>query len=208
MPHRDDTLRQDVATSLDATPELLPFISELLADIWVLGSQPEAILNLLRPLRLPTHSSQVLDLGCGKGAVALHLAKEFGFQVLGIDLFEPFIKDAKARAEQLSVTHLCRFMVTDIRDTLEKARGFDVVIYASDGGVLGDFERCVGKLRRSVHPGGYILIDDGFLAGSSKIERPGYEHYAPHAETLRKLTAYGGCTGKRDTRSVRANESV
>ena len=36
-----------------------------------------------------------------------------------------------------------------------------------------------------------MLIDDGFLSTDEKVERPGYEHYASHEETLRQLTACG-----------------
>ena len=54
--------RRDVAESLEATPELLPFLPELLADVWVLGSDPEIVVDLLRPFVLPV-SAQVVDLG-------------------------------------------------------------------------------------------------------------------------------------------------
>lgn len=187
----DDQQKREVAAVLGATPELLPFIPELLADLWALGSTPELIVEWLRPLDLPPTSTRVLDLGCGKGAVALRLAREFGFQVLGIDLFEPFIRDARRRAEEMGVTSLCDFTEADMRDTLREARDFNVVIYASVGGVLGRLDHCVEKLRQSIRVGGYMIIDCGFLKESSRIDRPGYEYCATHDEAIKHLTAHG-----------------
>ena len=185
-----ERLEQDIAAALEATPELLPFIPGLLADLSVLGASLDIIVELLRPLDLP-RSTRVLDAGSGKGAVAIALAEQFGFFVLGIDGFQPFVEEATRQAEARGVAHLCRFEFGDLREALPLQKGFDVVIYAALGGVLGTVDQCVGLLRRPVRPGGYLVIDDGFLAGTDRIPEPGYENYVPHAETLRLLTAHG-----------------
>lgn len=185
-----DTLEVLISESLDATPELLPYLPELLADVAQLGSSPEVIVDLLRPLELPRRGALALDLGCGKGVVALTLAKELGLRVLGIDLFEPFVLEARALASQLGVADLCRFEHADLRDTLEKARNFDVLIYASLG-VLGRHDEAVGALRRAVRPGGYLVIDDAYLAELLQLDQPGYHHYASRIEIRRRLTAHG-----------------
>ncbi len=187
----DKRQNRELAEAFNATPELLPFIPELLSDLWALGCSLEVIVDLLRPLDLPAETTRLLDLGCGKGAVALTLAREFGLQALGVDFFEPFIKDAIECAEEMGVASRCRFVCEDIRDTLLKANDFDVVIYASVGRVLGKFDECVVKLSGCVHPGGYLLIDAVFLADPDKVESPWYEHCATHQETLRQLTAHG-----------------
>ncbi len=186
----DERQQREIAQAFDATPELLPFIPELLADLWALGGSVEVIVDLLRPLGLPAETTRIVDLGCGKGAVALTLAKELGFQALGVDLFEPFAREARERAEEMGVARLCQFVCEDIRDTLLEARDYDVVIYASVG-VLGRLDECVAKLRQCVHPGGYMLIDNAFLNDSGKVESLWHEHCAAHQETLRRLTAHG-----------------
>ncbi|HUU62475.1 MAG TPA: class I SAM-dependent methyltransferase [Dehalococcoidia bacterium] len=186
----DESQQREVAEAFDATPELLPFIPELLSDLWALGCSLEVIVELLRPLGLPAETTRVLDLGCGKGAVALTLAREFGFQALGVDFFEPFIEEARRHAEEMGLASRCGFVCEDIRDTLLKANDFDVVIYASVG-VLGRLDECVAKLRQCIHPGGYMLIDAVFLADPEKVESLWHEHCATHQESLRRLTAHG-----------------
>ena len=186
----DERQQQEIAQAFDATPELLPFIPELLADLWALGGSVEEIVDLLRPLGLPAETTRIVDLGCGKGAVALTLAKELGFQALGVDLFEPFVQEARERAEEMSIASRCQFVCEDIRNALPKVRDYDVVIYASVM-ALGRLDECVAKLRQCVHPGGYMLIDNAFLTDPGEVESHWYEHCATHEETLSRLTAHG-----------------
>ncbi len=186
----DERQQQEIAQAFDATPELLPFIPELLADLWELGGSVEVIVDLLRPLGLPAETTRIVDLGCGKGAAALTLAQEFGFRTLGVDLFEPFVQEARACAEEMGIASRCQFVCKDIRNALSEVRDYDVVIYASVV-ALGRLDECVAKLRQCVHPGGYMLIDNAFLNDSGKVESLWHEHCAAHQETLRRLTAHG-----------------
>jgi len=186
-----DEQQQEIARAFEMSPELLPFLPELLADLRELGSSLELIVDVIRPLELPEGQTRVLDLGCGKGAISLALAEEFGFQALGIDLFEPFVQEARAKAKEMHVGALCQFVHGDMRDAIKSYRNFDVAGYAAVGGVLGTWDQCVAKMRRCVRPEGFIVIDDGYLAGDEKVDRSGYEHYVGHDETLQQLTSHG-----------------
>ena len=180
-----------LARAFQVPLELLPYVPELLADLWDLGGWPDVIADLLRPLGLPASSTRVLDLGAGKGAVSIHIAERLGFRAHGVDFFEPFVTEARARAAERGVEHLCTFELADMRDAVDKHRGYDVAIYASIGGVLGDLSQCVQRLRETVRPGGYLIVDDGYLAGSERLDRDGYGHYVSHEQTTSQLTAHG-----------------
>ncbi len=177
----------EVAASLDATPELLRYLPELLADVHALGSRPDVLVELLRPLDLG--GARVLDLGCGKGAVGLALARELNVRVVGVDLFEPFLRDAHARARRMGLAARCSFVRADVRDVLSEQGLFDVVVYASLG-ILGRLDASVGVLRTAVRPAGYLLIDDGYLADGAPVQ-PGYEDYERRDETRRCLIVHG-----------------
>lgn len=192
MPTDDEV--QQIAATLDATPELVPHLAELLADLWDLGSSPALIEGWLRDLGLP-RETRVLDLGCGKGAVSFTLARELGFQVHGVDLFEPFVQEARTRAQEWGLADRCRFEKGDLREVARSAEGYDVVVYASVG-ALGPLDAAVGVLRRCVPEGGYLVIDEGFLApggeaGTVVPELPGHEDLAGYEETIRRLTSCG-----------------
>lgn len=183
-------LMSDIAFSLGAPPELLPFIPELLADLSPLGGSPERVVDLLRPLPLNPAATKVLDLGCGKGATAVHLAKELGFRVFGIDGFRPFIETAREMAEKHGVSNLCDFACGNLRRAIGDSSDYDVAVYAA-GGVLKP-EECVGKIRQTLRPGGYMVIHDVFLKpGAESPDHSGYENYAAYEETVRMYLSSG-----------------
>lgn len=187
----NEELSNQIAASLDATPELLPFIPELFADVWALGGSPETMVELLRPLGLSGPATRLLDLGCGKGATSVTVASELGCRVHGVDGFGPFIDEAKNRAKDFGVAGLCEFECGDMRKTVRTARDYDVVIFVANGPML-DGKPCVDRLRLCVRSGGYIVLDDGFLPeGAVQSKLPGYEAYLPHDETVLRLTAHG-----------------
>jgi len=57
----------------------------------------------------------VCDVGCGRGRGILKLAEAFpACRFVGIDLYEPAIRAARARAEEAGVTDRVRFEVGDV----------------------------------------------------------------------------------------------
>ncbi|MFH1197710.1 MAG: methyltransferase domain-containing protein [bacterium] len=184
-------LEESLIQSLEAKPELLRFLPELLVDLWALGSKPETILELVSTLNLNKEAAKILDLGCGKGAVAVTLAKNLGLKVKGIDAFKPFLEIAIQKAEEYKVEHLCKFVLGDLRESVKTEKDYDLVSYISLGSILGGFDEIVKKLRNTVKIGGYILIDDGFLKTDTPVNRAGYELYFSYEDTIKKLTSSG-----------------
>jgi 2-polyprenyl-3-methyl-5-hydroxy-6-metoxy-1,4-benzoquinol methylase len=184
-------LEEQVATALETTPELLPFLPELLADLDELGTEARDIVELLRPLGLPA-GARVLDLGCGKGTVALALARELGLRVLGVDGFAPFVEEARRRAEERGLSALCEFRQGDLREAVDEVEGVEAVMLLAVGPVLGDAAETVGALRRCVRPGGYVVINDCYVAEGVGLEASrdlaGYAHLE---ETRRRMQSQG-----------------
>jgi len=181
---------EELARIFGIHPDLLPHVPELLGDLWSLGVPPDLVVGLIRPLDLPPDSSSVLDLGCGKGAVAIHLALELGLRVTGIDLFTPFVEKAREIAREKGVEGHCRFMREDIRERARKTGSFDVAILIWVGDALGDLQAAVGGLRRQVAPGGKMVIADGYRKGNARTI-PHLEHCPTRDEALRQLASWG-----------------
>lgn len=184
------TANEMVAYALEAPPELLPFLPELLADLDELGSDSAQIAGVLRDLALPPTTS-VVDLGCGKGATALAIASTLGLRVLGIDLFEPFVAHATAGARTAEMSHLCHFRHGDVRTMAEGLPSADVAVFAALGDVLGDPAETMRVVRQYVRPGGYVLLVDVFLRDGGSVAFPGFERYRSRRETVHGLTAWG-----------------
>jgi 2-polyprenyl-3-methyl-5-hydroxy-6-metoxy-1,4-benzoquinol methylase len=182
-------LEESVAQAMEADVRLLPLLPELLTDLWELGPSAEQVVAALESVG-GAEAPAVLDLACGKGAVAVALAEQRGARVEGVDAFPPFLQAARALAAEHGVSHRCRFERGDIRDRLGQEEQHDLVLLLSVGPILGDYGHTVAGLRTLVRPGGHIVIEDGFLADGVG-QPPLAEGYARHAETLRQLTACG-----------------
>ncbi|HEX5983037.1 MAG TPA: class I SAM-dependent methyltransferase [Solirubrobacterales bacterium] len=112
---------------------------------------------------------RVLDLGCGTGRVARHLARQ-GHEVVGLDRDPQLIDELNARATDLS----CRGEVGDARD-FSLARGdFGLALAPMQLFQLftGSEERvsCLRSVAEHLQPGGIaaIAIAEGVLGGFNR----------------------------------------
>lgn len=178
-----EDLRKSVLTSLDGkNDDLYPYLPYLLQDLWEMGTSAEIIINLVKKHRI-NHSRdvKVLDLGCGKGAISINLAKTFGFHVHGIDGMPEFIKDANMWTEKYDVSHLCRFEIGDIRLLVNQLEGYDIIILGSIGPVFGNIEETLRKAMQCLRKNGIVILDDGYIPEDSKIK---LRHYPTRSEAL------------------------
>lgn len=197
MPTR---LEQEISRSLDASPALLPLLPDLLQDLTELGSSAPLIIEILVELGVGPNA-RVLDLGCGKGSVALALAREIGAQVHGIDAFDPFIEEASRRAAAQGLSSRCTFEHADLRRALEREQTVDVVLMLGLGPVLGDTAQTIGRLRRIVRPGGLMVLDEAYLPEpSGGLERS--EGRNRHDEIVALLEAHGDALIRESVPSV------
>lgn len=179
-----------IAYALEMDVSLLPYAAELLADFDELGSDAELIVDVIRGLDLPV-GARVVDLGSGKGAVALEIARETGFETVGVELFEPFVISSRTLTEAAGVIGHCRFVHGDVLNMAEQVGEFDVAVCAALGDVLGPLETTIDAVRRYVRPGGYMVISDAFVSESGSTQFDGFENYARLEETRRRLTTHG-----------------
>ena len=159
-----DETKQAIARSLTAdTTELIPFLPYLLQDFWELGSDPDAMLHLIISHVPLSPKTRILDLACGKGAVAVKVAEALRVKVKGIDILPEFINYARLKACEHHVTDLCEFATGDINEAVKTEKAYDVVIFGAAGIALGEPAEMLSKLKSVVCPGGYILIDECYL---------------------------------------------
>ena len=169
---------EKLAASLTAeTAELLPFLPYLLRDFWELGSDPGLMADLIKKHSGASKNAAVLDLACGKGAVSVRVAKELQAQVKGIDLIPEFIDFAAQKAREHEVADLCDFEVGDVNEAATTEKGYDVVIFAAAGDVLGSPRETLSKLKQTVKTGGLILIDESCAKDDGRAEDIRYKNY-------------------------------
>ena len=100
---------------------------------------------------------RVVDLGCGSGENALHLA-ERGFEVWGVDFAPAAIDIARRKAEERRID--AQFVVADVLDLNAYADRFDTAIDSGCFHVLNDQERAryVRSVRGALRPAGRLFL--------------------------------------------------
>jgi MPBQ/MSBQ methyltransferase len=107
--------------------------------------------------------SRLLDVGCGIGGSARILARDYGFEVLGISISPAQVARARALTSPELAEH-CHFAVMDalalelpdggVRD------GFDAVWSVEAGPHMPDKQRYADELLRVLRPGGRLAVAD------------------------------------------------
>ena len=158
----DEQTRKSVAKSLTAEDaDILPFLPYILQDFWAIGCSPAEIVGMLKGYATP--ESRCLDLACGKGAAAVAISKAYGCRVLGIDIMPEFVSEAKSKAQEHGVAHLCEFRTQNAIDASKELSGFDILNFGAAGCILGDYSQMLGAFARMVKPGGLIVYDDAYV---------------------------------------------
>jgi len=122
---------------------------------WDTGETPDSLLQVA--CHLPR--GRFLDLGCGTGGTAVHLAS-LGWEVVGVDFVASAIEEARRRAAQSGVA--ADFRVGDVTrlDTLLDARPFDLVLdVGCYHGLSGPGrDRYASGVARAAAPGAIFLL--------------------------------------------------
>ena len=110
---------------------------------------------------------EVLDIGCGWGGMAMHLAREWGVRVTGITLSEEQLAVARQRAAEVGLADRVRFELMDYRAwTRPVDRVVSVGMFEHVG--LNHYGSFFGMLKRVLAPDGVALVHSiGRYAGPS-----------------------------------------
>ncbi|HET6152770.1 MAG TPA: cyclopropane-fatty-acyl-phospholipid synthase family protein [Marmoricola sp.] len=113
-----------------------------------------------------------LDVGCGWGSLSLYAAEHFGAKVTGITIAAEQKKFIDARIAERGLGDLVEIRLCDYRDA---SGSYDAVASIEMGEHVGqgNYPTYVEVLRRSVKPGGRVLIQGMSRAGKAGGKHPG-----------------------------------
>jgi arsenite methyltransferase len=117
-------------------------------------------------------TSRVLDVAAGRGASALHLARAFGCQVVGVDLSRTNLDAAREEARRAQLDSLVRFEVADA-EALPHRETFDAVICECAFCTFPDKAAAATGMARAVRHGGRIGFSDLVRTGPLPAELEG-----------------------------------
>jgi len=137
---------------------------------WITGneSSEEAVLNLTRLVARQASirpGDRVCDIGCGYGAVALTLNREYGAQVTGLTVSEKQYRRAKAAA---AGNNSVKFLLCDALKNNISADSFDVAIAVESSEHMPDKLAFLREANRLMRSGGRCVVTTWLTR-----ERPG-----------------------------------
>ncbi|MFD7436989.1 class I SAM-dependent methyltransferase [Streptomyces sp. NPDC059861] len=158
--------------------------------------------------------ARVLDVGCGTGGTTVAAARRAGPEgdCVGIDVAEPMIEAARARAEREGVP--VRFVCADAATHAFEPGGFDLVVSRFGVMFFEDFAGAFANLRRAARPGAQLRLivwrgpeDNPFMTTAERAAAPLLPDLPPRdrdgpgqfafarAERVRSVLAESGWTG-------------
>ncbi len=108
--------------------------------------------------------SRVIDVGCGIGGSSRILARDYGFEVIGISISTAQISRAMQLTDQ---GFKCDFQVMDALDLKFSNASFDAVWSVEVGPHILDKQRYADELLRVLRPGGILALADWNLRDQS-----------------------------------------
>ncbi|CAE1299388.1 E2.1.1.103 [Acanthosepion pharaonis] len=114
---------------------------------------------------------KVLDVGCGIGGSAFHMAQIYGAEVVGIDLSTNMILIAHQRCQEVNLTQKVHFEIADATKRHFEPCSFDV-IYSRDTIIhIKDKLALFKKFYEWLKPGGRLLITDYCCSAGSHSDQ-------------------------------------
>jgi ubiquinone/menaquinone biosynthesis C-methylase UbiE len=172
---------------------------------WVTTEESNAIPQLLA-LR---SDSFVLELGCGSGGYALHLAEKVGCRLIGLDINEPGVRNANQLALARGLASQVRFERCDASKNLPfDDNTFDAVFSNDVLCHLPGRADVLVEMFRVLKPGGRMSFSDALVIGGMVSHEEiatrssiGFYVYSPPGENERLM-------GRAEFRHVTAKDTT
>jgi SAM-dependent methyltransferase len=133
---------------------------------WHMALEQPIFLGLLPPAA----GRRVLDLGCGAGQLAFHLAEAGAAEVIGIDISEHMLALARAERAHPRVT----YRLEPIEDSQFPADAFDLVVSSLAFHYVQDYRRLIQNIGRWLAPGGTLVFSTEHPLYTARLPRQGW----------------------------------
>lgn len=127
---------------------------------------------------------RVLDVGCGVGATPVYLARAVGCRVVGLDLLEKMVRQARDRAREAQIGGAARFVAADARRLPFADETFDAVIMESVNVFFQEKLAAVREYVRVTRTGGYVGMTEMTWLDEPSPETADYYRRTVYADAL------------------------
>ena len=136
--------------------------------------EKDAWVNLFKRV-LGDEKLEILDVGTGTGVIALLLA-ELGHRVIGVDIAEQMIDQARKKAKNLNLP--VNFQTGDAEELPFANNSFDVVINRHVVWSLPNPEKAMAEWKRVLRSGGKLIIIDSNWSRTVPLRKKVWRFFA------------------------------
>jgi len=135
--------------------------------------------------------SRVLDIGCGRGRIASHIASVTGAHVTGINIDTNQLESARRFAKGKNLSHRCEFKIADLNEIPLpfEDQSMDAVYQVQVFSYSKDLEKLFSDIYRILKPGGRVACLDWFRLDKYDPKNP------EHADLMRRIKPLIGAIG-------------
>jgi ubiquinone/menaquinone biosynthesis C-methylase UbiE len=148
---------RDFAADVYAEVRRAAFGEDLGQNSWLTVEELDRFVSrlALRP------AACLLDVGCGSGGPALHVARRTGCHVVGVDLYEDAVMEGTRLAREAGLERKASFLRADASEALPfEDCSFDALLCIDSINHLPDRRRVLADWARVLQPGGRLLFTD------------------------------------------------
>ena len=107
----------------------------------------------------PDAGALLLEVAAGKAEAACTLAGRFACRVLAVELYDPFVHYAAAKAWHWNLRDLVTVLRADGRRLPVRSAACDAAYCIGAPSIVG-LEPCLAEMARAVRPGGHVVVSD------------------------------------------------
>jgi SAM-dependent methyltransferase len=138
--------------------------------------------------------TRLLDLACGKGELLCRFAERFGATGVGIDIHQPCLEAARARANELGVARSVELIEGDAGEPGLTER-FGVVSCIGATWIGGGLSGTLAVMKPLMAPGGWMLVGDVYWVETPpvhvRLANEQEQDFADLVSTLDRFEAAG-----------------
>jgi sarcosine/dimethylglycine N-methyltransferase len=110
-----------------------------------------------------TGGARVLSIGCGQGGADRYLAKTYGATIVGVDLSEGQLNEARAAASQQGLDGKITYIHASMTDVPVDDNSFDFVWAQEALFLCPEMDSAVREFARVLREGGVAIVEDTVL---------------------------------------------
>lgn len=119
-------------------------------------------LLLLGDICSPEPDARHLDLASGKGELVCQLAARHQTRGVGVDVHQPFVEAARARADELDVADRVEFLIGDASGYQASPAAYDIVSCIGATWIGGGLAGTLHLMRPWIDRGGWLLVGEPY----------------------------------------------